>query len=137
MNTTIGSQSISRNSRGVSLVSVLIAVVIIGILGALAYPKFVGTRDLTIDNAKKANVSRLNELSATAVNLGATIGAGASNNIDTTTVTTSINCFNNGFVVANVPIKLEPSLTNFGSYTTSTTTQSVVFSYNAGNTYLP
>lgn len=135
---TYKNQSIPTNSRGVSLVSVLIAVVIIGILGAMAYPKFVGTRDVTIENAKKANVSRMNELAATAITLGATTGAGSGFNIDTSSVTSAIGSLNTGFTVASVEVKLDPTLTNFASYKLSSSlSSSVVFDYNTGPSYMP
>ncbi len=106
-------------TAGFSLVELLGVIVLIGIISLGAYIYVGNASQEAIRNTKLRNAQMLNQLVSIAAATGATIGPGATNNIDTTTAQTAIASLNTGFTVSpsNIPIKMNPPTATPASYT--------------------
>jgi prepilin-type N-terminal cleavage/methylation domain-containing protein len=127
----------SRSTTGFSLVELLGVIVLIGIISLGAYIYVGNASQQAITNTKARNAQMLNQLVSIAAATGATIGTGAANNIDTTSVTTAITSLNTGFTVNGIPIKMNPPVGTPTSYTMSGTPPTISFGYNPAVTDLP
>jgi prepilin-type N-terminal cleavage/methylation domain-containing protein len=124
----------SPGTAGFSLVELLGVIVLIGIISLGAYIYVGNASQQAITNTKARNAQMLNQLVAIAAATGATIGSGASNNIDITTAITSLNT---GFTVNGIPIKMNPPVGTPASYTMSGTPPTISFGYNPSVSDLP
>jgi prepilin-type N-terminal cleavage/methylation domain-containing protein len=124
-------------TAGFSLVELLGVIVLIGIISLGAYIYVGNASQQAITNTKARNAQMLNQLVSIAAATGATIGTGAANNIDTTSVTTAVNSLNTGFTVNGIPIKMNPPVGTPASYTMSGTPPTISFGYNPAVTALP
>jgi type II secretory pathway pseudopilin PulG len=127
----------SRSTTAFSLVELLGVIVLIGIISLGAYIYVGNASQQAITNTKARNAQMLNQLVSIAAATGATIGTGAANNIDTTSVTTAITSLNTGFTVNGIPIKMNPPVGTPTSYTMSGTPPTISFGYNPAVTDLP
>jgi len=127
----------SPPTAGFSLVELLGVIVLIGIISLGAYIYVGNASQQAIINTKARNAQMLNQLTSIAAATGATIGNGASNNIDTTSVTTAIASLNTGFTVNGIPIKMNPPVGTPASYTMSGTPPTISFGYNPSVSDLP
>jgi len=109
--------------RGLSTAELVGIIVIVGILGALGGSYIIGLVNQADTNAISQNVATLNTVAASAVAGGATVGAGAQNNIDVTSSTTMVGSLNTGFTINGVSYKVSPAVPTPASYTGT---------YNAG-----
>ncbi|HWZ95203.1 MAG TPA: prepilin-type N-terminal cleavage/methylation domain-containing protein [Opitutaceae bacterium] len=127
----------SSPTAGFSLVELLGVIVLIGIISLGAYIYVGNASQQAIINTKARNAQMLNQLTSIAAATGATIGNGASNNIDTTSVTTAINSLNTGFTVNGIPIKMNPPVGTPASYTMSGTPPTISFASDGSPTTSP
>jgi prepilin-type N-terminal cleavage/methylation domain-containing protein len=127
----------SPPTAGFSLVELLGVIVLIGIISLGAYIYVGNASQQAITNTKARNAQMLNQLVSISAATGATIGTGAANNIDTTSVTTAITSLNTGFTVNGIPIKMNPPVGTPASYTMSGTPPTISFGYNPAVTALP
>jgi prepilin-type N-terminal cleavage/methylation domain-containing protein len=125
------------SNAGFSLVELLGVIVLIGIISLGAYIYVGNASQQAIINTKARNAQMLNQLVSIAAATGATIGNGASNNIDTTSVTTAINALNAGFSVNGIPIKMNPPVGTPSSYAISGTPPTVSFASDGKTDTLP
>ena len=111
----------SPANAGFSLVELLGVIVLIGIISLGAYIYVGNASQEAIINTKARNAQMVNQLLSIAAATGVTIGAGSSNQIDTSTPLSVIKALNAGVTGANVniPIKLNPPMNeaDAGSYT--------------------
>jgi prepilin-type N-terminal cleavage/methylation domain-containing protein len=119
MNTPTDPLRRSNAPAAFSLVELLGVIVLIGIISLGAYIYVGDASQQAKLNTKARNAQLLNQLMSIAAATGATIGPSASNNIDTSNITTAITSLNNGFTINGIPIKMNPpiNIVNANSYT--------------------
>ena len=109
----------------------------IGIISAVATVQVLNANTQARENAKYGNAQALNRLVVSAASGGATIAAGATNNIDTTTNLTAIGKMNTGFTVGGITYQMSPTIQTPASYTMSGTAPQITFTYTAGAAAAP
>jgi len=119
-------------NRGFTLPELIGAIVVIGIISAVATVQVLNANTQARENAKYGNAQALNRLVVSAASGGATIAAGATNNIDTTTNLTAIAKINTGFTVGGITFQMTPVIQTPASYTMSGSAPQITFSYTTG-----
>jgi len=123
-----------KRLQGFTLPELIGAIVVIGIIAAVATVQVLNANVQARENAKYGNAQSLNRVCVSAISGGATVGSGATNNIDTTTNLTAIAKMNTGFTVGGITYQVAPSVQTAASYpfVGSPTATSVVFTYTTG-----
>ena len=136
-NKHIPARRLRRNNRGFTLPELIGAIIVIGIISAVATVQVLNANTQARENAKYGNAQALNRLVVSAASGGATIAAGATNNIDTTTNLTAIGKMNTGFTVGGITYQMSPTIQTPASYTMSGTAPQITFTYTAGAAAAP
>lgn len=136
-NTSIQARRSRRNNRGFTLPELIGAIIVIGIISAVATVQVLNANTQARENAKYGNAQALNRLVVAASAGGATIAAGGGNNIDTTTNLTAIAKLNTGFTVSGITYQMTPVIQTPASYPMSGTAPQITFTYTAGAAAAP
>jgi len=134
-----GSPKASRSSAGFTLPELIGSIIVIGVIAAVSAVQVLNVNAQAREFAKYSVGQALNRISVSAIVGGANVGAGATNNIDTTTNLTAIAKLNAGFTVGGITYVMNPNVKTPASYpfNGSPTATSVVFTYTTGGGALP
>ena len=136
-NQSLPRREAGKKNRGFTLPELIGAIIIIGVISAVAGVQVLNANAQARENAKYGNAQALNRLVVSAAGGGATIAAGATNNIDTTTNLTAIAAMNTGFTVSGITYAMSPVIKTPASYTMSGTAPQIVFTYTTGAAAAP
>lgn len=124
-----------KNARkGISLPEIIAVIIVIAIIGGIALNVISGLATEAKASKAAANVAEMNRLVSLVKASGGSVGAGASNLVDTTSATDAISDLAAGVTLpgtSGVTVQLSPTTANPGSYNV---TADGVFSWKgAGN----
>lgn len=121
--------------KGFTLIELLVCITLVGILAAGIAYTFSGTPTAAKNATGAANATMLTSMIANISAAGGTVGAGASNNVDTTSVATIIaDLTAPGITVNGQTFSLPPGATiTTASYTVSGTAPNVAVAFTAGS----
>ena len=128
-----------RATAGFTLPELIGSIIVIGVIAAVSAVQVLNANAQAREFAKYSTAQSLNRISVSAIVGGANVGAGATNNIDTTTNLTAIAKLNAGFTVGGITYAASPTVKTPASYpfNGSPTATSVVFTYTTGAAALP
>ena len=134
MKTKLPQRQSRKRLQGFTLPELIGAIIVIGIISAVATVQVLNANTQARENAKYGNAMALNRVAVSAISGGASVGAGATNNIDTTTNLTAVAKLNAGFTVGGITYQVSPVVQTPASYpfNGSPTATSVVFTYTTG-----
>lgn len=99
---------VKRSSRkGFTLIEGVIVIVLLGVVALLAGPIINGIFGTAQTNRNDKNASEINTVLASAAGAGATVGAGAGNDFDTTSITTLLADLGAGVTENGITFRME------------------------------